>query len=113
MLDELEFKKLLAEKIKALRYKKNLKTEGLAYFSDMDARSINVIENGKVHPRSYTLYKILYSLDENIFETLFLNPNNNQELVSVINRKIKNLSHDSLEAINFMIDNVDFSVKKK
>lgn len=111
MLDELEFKKLLAEKIKALRYKKNLKTEGLAYFSDMDARSINVIENGKVHPRSYTLYKILYALDENIFENLFLNQNNDQELINVINRKIKNLNNKNLEAINFIIDNLEFTLK--
>lgn len=60
---EIEFRKIIALNIKIERIKKNLTQEQLAEISGISTKHITKIENGKVTPSSYLLYKIAQSLN--------------------------------------------------
>ena len=64
MISEIDFAKKLGTYIRRLRNEKKYSIEKLAAISEMDYSSLNKIENGKQNPTAYTLYKILFALDQ-------------------------------------------------
>ncbi len=68
MLTEEEFYTKLAGFIKIKRKNLNLTNEKLAEISDMDLSKISLLQNSRQGCNGYSLYKILYSLDVNIFD---------------------------------------------
>lgn len=66
MLTEEEFLCVVADYIRKKRLENNLSCEKLAEMCEMDYSSVNLIENKKQNPRSYSLYKILANLDMDI-----------------------------------------------
>ena len=63
---EIEFRKTIALNIKIERIKKNLTQEQLAEISEISTKHITKIENGKVTPSSFLLYKIAQSLNTSL-----------------------------------------------
>lgn len=70
MLNEQEFLELISCAIQKKRRFKKISCEKLAELVNMDYSSINLIENKRQNPRSYTLYKLLFALDIDIANTL-------------------------------------------
>ena len=66
MLTEEEFLSVISDYIRKKRLENNISCEKLAEMCDMDYSSVNLIENKKQNPRSYSLYKILANLDMDI-----------------------------------------------
>ncbi|MBR1605613.1 MAG: helix-turn-helix transcriptional regulator [Alphaproteobacteria bacterium] len=66
MLNEQEFLKLISQAIRKNRISKKISSEKLAELTNMDYSSVNLIENCRQNPRSYTLYKLLMALDIDI-----------------------------------------------
>lgn len=60
---ENEFRKTLALNIKIERIKRHLTQEQLAEMSEISTKYITKIENGKVTPSSFLLYKIAQCLN--------------------------------------------------
>ncbi len=60
---ENEFRKIIALNIKLQRIRKNLTQEQLAEISEISTKHITKIENCKVTPSSYLLYKIAMALN--------------------------------------------------
>lgn len=108
MLTEKEFLDIISKIIHKHRNIKKLSCEKLAELSEVDYSSLNLIENGKQTPRSYTLYKILYSLDIDIVNKIY--PVNNSPEDLLIN-KIKLLDETSQKDLLAFLDN--FQVKTK
>ena len=105
MLTEKEFLDIIGKTIHKHRNIKKLSCEKLAELSEVDYSSLNLIENGKQTPRSYTLYKILYSLDIDIIDKIY--PTNNSIADLLIN-KIKLL--DNIEKLNKPTDRTHWAM---
>lgn len=107
MLNEEEFLETISKAIRTKRNLKKLSCEKLAELSDVDYSSLNLIENRKQTPRSYTLYKILYALDIDILEKVENKENISEELIN----KIKLLDKASQCALLDFLNG--FSLKTK
>ena len=70
MLNEKEFLRLISDSIRKRRLAGKISSEKLSELSGMDYSSINLIENQKQNPRSYSLYKLLFALDIDITKDL-------------------------------------------
>ena len=107
MLNEQDFRKQLSSAILQLRYKRKYSIEKLAELSNADYSSVSLIENGKQSPKSYTLYKILYALNIDIFKHLEIKPDtkNKQALEDTLCRFIKTLDEEQLIALLDFMEN--------
>lgn len=108
MLTEKEFLDIISKIIHKHRNIKKLSCEKLAELSEVDYSSLNLIENGKQTPRSYTLYKILYSLDIDIIDKIY--PTNNSTADLLIN-KIKLLDEASQKDLLTFLDGFQLKTK--
>lgn len=108
MLSEKEFLAVIGKTIHNKRNLKKISCERLAELSEVDYSSLNLIENAKQTPRSYTLYKILYSLDIDILGN-FATHSRNVE-TSLIH-KIKMLDEASQRDLLKFLD--EFYIKAK
>lgn len=108
MLTEKEFLDIIGKTIHKHRNIKKLSCEKLAELSEVDYSSLNLIENGKQTPRSYTLYKILYSLDIDMIDKIY--PTNNSIADLLIN-KIKLLDEASQKDLLTFLDGFQLKTK--
>ena len=96
MLSEKEFVDKIGSSLLRLRDKNKYSLERLAGFSGVDYSTINQIENGKRTPKSYTLYKLFYTLGVDITD-IFSNESEEQEqLTRILTNKIKSLNAPKL-----------------
>lgn len=107
MLTEAEFLDIISKAIRNKRNSKKLSCEKLAALSEVDYSSLNLIENRKQTPRSYTLYKILYALDIDILEKVDAKRNVKDELLHKIAQLDESAQHALLDFLN------GFSLKTK
>ena len=108
MLTEKDFLDIIGKTIHKHRNIKKLSCEKLAELSEVDYSSLNLIENEKQTPRSYTLYKILYSLDIDIIDKIY--PTNNSIADLLIN-KIKLLDEASQKDLLTFLDGFQLKTK--
>jgi transcriptional regulator with XRE-family HTH domain len=108
MLNEEEFLNAIAKLIRTHRNLKKLSCEKLAALSEIDYSSLNLIENRRQIPRSYTLYKILYALDLNMLKTEDKNISTDAE--RLIN-KIKLMDSQSQKSLLHFLDTFDLKMK--
>lgn len=87
-----------------------LSCEKLAELSEVDYSSLNLIENGKQTPRSYTLYKILYALDINIITPLNEKAEKSSTFEELIN-KISLLDEENKKALLTLVTNFIFKLR--
>lgn len=101
MLNEQDFRKRLSSAILQLRYKHKYSIEKLAELSNADYSSVSLIENGKQSPKSYTLYKILYALNIDMFKQLEIKSDNKNKhsLENKLIQYIKDLNEEQLYAL--------------
>ena len=105
MLKEQEFLRLISDSIRKNRLIKKISSEKLSELSEMDYSSINLIENQKQNPRSYSLYKLLYALDIDITNPLKDNTLQTQETKEKIIRKLDLMDEKQLVSLLSFIDN--------
>lgn len=105
MLKEQEFLRLISDSIRKNRLIKKISSEKLSELSEMDYSSINLIENQKQNPRSYSLYKLLYALDIDITNPLKDNTLQTQETKEKIIRKLDLMDEKQLISLLSFIDN--------
>lgn len=67
MLSEKEFYKKLADFIKLKRKNLKLTNEKISELTNIDLSKVSLLQNNKQGCSAYTLYKLLYSLNINIF----------------------------------------------
>ena len=67
MLSETEFYKELADFIKLKRKNLKLTNEKISELTNIDLSKVSLLQNNKQGCSAYTLYKLLYSLNINIF----------------------------------------------
>lgn len=111
MLNEKEFLRLVSDSIRKNRLAKKLSSEKLSELSEMDYSSINLIENQKQNPRSYSLYKLLYALDIDITASLKDNSPYLQETKEKIIRKLDLMDENQLVSLLSFIDNYTLTSK--
>ncbi len=101
MLNEQDFRKRLSSAILQLRYKHKYSIEKLAELSNADYSSVSLIENGKQSPKSYTLYKILYALNIDMFKQLEVQTDskNKHSLENKLIQYIKSLDEEQLQTL--------------
>lgn len=101
MLSEKEFVDKIGSSLMLLRNKKRYSLENLAVFSGVDYSTLNQIENGKRTPKSYTLYKLFYTLGVDITD-IFSNETEEQEqLTRILTNKINIPGADLLISQHF------------
>ena len=111
MLTEKEFVDKVGSSLLRLRDKKRYSLENLAGFSEVDYSTINQIENGKRTPKSYTLYKLFYTLGVDITD-IFSNETEEQEqLTRILTNKIKSLKAPQIRALLEFLDNYELKLK--
>ncbi len=110
MLNEKEFLRLISDSIRKRRLSNKISSEKLSELSGMDYSSINLIENQKQNPRSYSLYKLLYVLDIDITKDLKENISQ-QNVEDKILRKLNLMSNIQKEALLKLIDNFEIIAK--
>lgn len=96
MLTEKEFYNTLSTFIKNRRKDLKLTNESLFMTSNVDLSKISLLQNNKSGCNAYTLYKILFSLDFDLFKPV---DNKNAILKNNIN-KLENVIA-SLKSINY------------
>ena len=101
MLNEQDFQKRLSSAILQLRYKNKYSIEKLAELSNADYSSVSLIENGKQSPKSYTLYKILYALNIDMFKQLEIptDSKNKHFLENKLIQYIQGLDEEQLQTL--------------
>ena len=67
MLSEKEFYKKLGDFIKLKRKNLKLTNEKISELANIDLSKVSLLQNNKQGCSAYTLYKLLYSLNINIF----------------------------------------------
>ena len=111
MLSEKEFVDKISSSLLRLRDKKRYSLENLAVFSGVDYSTINQIENGKRTPKSYTLYKLFYTLGVDITD-IFSNETEEQEqLTRILTNKIKSLKAPQIKALLEFLDDYELKLK--
>ena len=111
MLSEKEFVDKIGSSLMLLRNKKRLSLENLAVFSNVDYSTLNQIENGKRTPKSYTLYKLFYTLGVDITD-IFSNETEEQEqLTRILTNKIKSMKAPQIKALLEFLDTYELSLK--
>ena len=75
MLNEKDFYKQLSILIKTKRKDLNLTNESLFMSSGVDLSKISLLQNNKTGCNAYTLYKILFTLNIDIFNINNINKN--------------------------------------
>ena len=111
MLSEKEFVDKISSSLLRLRDKKRYSLENLAVFSGVDYSTINQIENGKRTPKSYTLYKLFYTLGVDITD-IFSNETEEQEqLTRILTNKIKSLKAPQIKALLEFLDAYELRLK--
>ena len=99
MLSEKEFVDKIGSSLLRLRDKNKYSLKKLAGSSEVDYSTINQIENGKQTPKSYTLYKLFYTLGVDITD-IFSNESEEQEqLTRILTNKIKSLKAPQIKAL--------------
>lgn len=111
MLKEKEFLELISNSIRKFRLAKGMSSERLSELSDMDYSSINLIENRKQNPRSYTLYKLLFALDVDITSPLIKETSIKQSAKNKIARKLELMSDSQLESLLKLIETFEIATK--
>ena len=111
MLSEKEFVDKIGSSLLRLRDKNKYSLERLAGFSGVDYSTINQIENGKRTPKSYTLYKLFYTLGVDITD-IFSNETEEQEqLTRILTNKIKSLKAPQIKALLEFLDTYELKLK--
>ena len=111
MLSEKEFVDKISSSLLRLRDKKRYSLENLAVFSGVDYSTINQIENGKRTPKSYTLYKLFYTLGVDITD-IFSNETEEQEqLTRILTNKIKSMKAPQIKALLEFLDTYELKLK--
>ena len=111
MLSEKEFVDKISSSLLRLRDKKRYSLENLAVFSGVDYSTINQIENGRRTPKSYTLYKLFYTLGVDITD-IFSNETEEQEqLTRILTNKIKSLKAPQIKALLEFLDTYELKLK--
>ncbi|MCI5544055.1 MAG: helix-turn-helix transcriptional regulator [Azospirillum sp.] len=110
MLNEKDFLEVVSKAIRKRRMQNKLSCEKLAELSEVDYSSVNLIENSKQTPRSYTLYKILHSLDIDITIPLTERIEKSDTFEELIN-KISLLDEDNKKALLVLVSNFIFKLK--
>ena len=111
MLTEKEFVDKISSSLLRLRDKKRYSLENLAVFSGVDYSTINQIENGRRTPKSYTLYKLFYTLGVDITD-IFSNETEEQEqLTRILTNKIKSLKAPQIKALLEFLDSYELKLK--
>ncbi len=113
MLSEKEFVDKIGSSILRLRDKNRYTLENLAGFSGVDYSTINLIENGRRTPTSYTLYKLLYALGVDFTELLTNDAVEKEELAEKLSRKVKRLKLPQIKALLEFLDSYELSLKSK
>ena len=108
MLNEKEFLRLISVSIRKRRLASRISSEKLSELSDMDYSSINLIENQKQNPRSYSLYKLLFAFDitKDLKEDL-----SQQDVKDKIIRKLNLMTDSQRASLLKLIDNFEISAK--
>lgn len=104
MLNEKEFLRLISDSIRKRRLAGKISSEKLSELSGMDYSSINLIENQKQNPRSYSLYKLLFALDIDITKDL-KEDISQQDVKDKIIRKLNLMTDSQKESLLKLIDN--------
>lgn len=110
MLSEKDFLDIVSKTIRKKRIQNKISCEKLAELSEVDYSSVNLIENSKQTPRSYTLYKILYALDIDITTPLNERIEKSSTFEELIN-KISLLDEDNKKALLALVTNFIFKLK--
>ena len=111
MLTEKEFVDKVGSSLLRLRDKNRYSLEYLAGFSGVDYSTINQIENGRRTPKSYTLYKLFYTLGVDITD-IFSNETEEQEqLTRILTNKIKSLKAPQIKALLEFLDTYELKLK--
>lgn len=110
MLNEKDFLEIVSRTIRKKRMQNKLSCEKLAELSEVDYSSVNLIENSKQTPRSYTLYKILYALDIDITKQLKEKTKESTTFEELVN-KIALLDEDNKRALLELISSFTFKLK--
>ncbi len=98
-------KKLLGNKLKIARVKKNLSQYDLENLADVDQRLITRYENGKCYPKLDAFVKLIKILEIDANEILE-QKNNLKSPYSNIMQKISFLSAKQLNFIELVVDNL-------
>lgn len=109
MLNEKEFLRLISDSIRKRRLAGKISSEKLSELSGMDS-SINLIENQKQNPRSYSLYKLLFALDIDITKDL-KEDISQQDVKDKIIRKLNLMTDSQKESLLKLIDNFEITAK--
>lgn len=110
MLNEKEFLRLINDSIRKRRLASKISSEKLSELSGMDYSSINLIENQKQNPRSYSLYKLLFALDIDITKDL-KEDISQQDVKDKIIRKLNLMTDSQKESLLKLIDNFEITAK--
>ena len=110
MLNEKEFLRLISDSIRKRRLAGKISSEKLSELSGMDYSSINLIENQKQNPRSYSLYKLLFALDIDITKDL-KEDISQQDVKDKIIRKLNLMTDSQKESLLKLIDNFEIIAK--
>jgi len=62
-MDKIKFQKRLGKQIAGLRREKGYSQVEFGYLIEMQKQNVNRLENGKVNPTAYTLFKISEALE--------------------------------------------------
>lgn len=111
MLSEMEFRKIIGVNIRKRRYAKKYSIEKLAELSETDYSSVNLIENGKQSPKSYTLYKILYALDIDLSEPLKEKNSQEKTAKNQLSEKIALFDEKEAEAVLLLLDKFNINLR--
>ena len=110
MVSEDELLSVLSDFIRKKRIENNLSCEKLAELCDMDYSSLNLIENKKQNPRSYSLYKILLNLDFDILSQIH-KENSSQVLKERLLKKIGTMNEHQVKSWLKMLSLFDINLK--
>lgn len=85
MLNEKDFYKQLSTLIKTKRKDLNLTNESLFMLSGVDLSKISLLQNNKTGCNAYTLYKILFTLNIDIFNINNIDKNTLDQNINKLN----------------------------
>ena len=85
MLNEKDFYKPLSTLIKTKRKDLNLTNESLFMLSGVDLSKISLLQNNKTGCNAYTLYKILFTLNIDIFNINNIDKNTLDQNINKLN----------------------------
>ena len=111
MLSEKEFVDKISSSLLRLRDKNRYSLEYLAGFSGVDYSTINQIENGRRTPKSYTLYKLFYTLGVDITDIFSNEIEEQEQLTRILTNKIKSLKAPQIKALLEFLDSYELKLK--